>query len=341
MSPARAGVKALALIDLCTLRPLPETIIDELDPTLTALLQAAESRVRMKAALRLSKCDWAPRETVRALAFDALEIAAPLLSHSSVISDQDLLVLASKGMSHRTRLARRSKVAASLSAEIAQYKEAECLIALARNPGVELDYRCAQGFAEMAQQDAALRQALAGRSGFDPDFARAIYELSGETVRNLIMKVCPECASARVNATIQHATEINKNDADLGQLAEELTETLHSEDALTAADVLRATENGRSDISDHAVARLTGLGAADWRRALRKSPVRASFLAARSMGMALDDALAFFTALCEMGRAHRLQSAHAHQAAAQLYEQYSELNARQALHRMGANGSIG
>jgi hypothetical protein len=64
-----------------------------------------------------------------------------------------------------------------------------------------------------------------------------------------------------------------------------LTETLERDGALTKADVLRAARNGRSDIADHAVARLTGLPAVDWRRALSRSPLRVCLLAGRAMAM--------------------------------------------------------
>lgn len=334
LPPDRAGRKALALTDLCTLRPMPEPVLDEIDAHLTGFLQAAEARVRIQAALKLSQCDWAPLEAVRVLAFDAYEVSAPVLSHSQRLKDQDLLALAALGADQRLALAKRRSISNTLAERLSGYRERDCLAQLFVNLGAQLSALCAEQTADIIKADAMLQNALSRRGSLELEFAQALYETAGEAVSALLEEVCPEALSHL------DATDAAYDEDKLDDLGASLTDELHKVDALNAEDVLRATQNGRTDISDHAVARLTGLEPADWRQALRRSPVRVSILAARAMAMNIDHAHLFFEALCDQGRAHNLPADAAKKAVGELYQQYSRDTARQALHRMSADGSI-
>ncbi|WP_440959538.1 DUF2336 domain-containing protein [Oceanicaulis sp. LC35] len=330
----RAGRKALAITDLCTLRALPEPVLGEIDVHLTGFLRAAEARVRARAALRLAECPWAPLEAIRALAFDAFEISSPILEYSDRLKEQDLLALAGLGPQQRLSLARRAAISEALAERLSSFRERDCLLKLFRNLGARLNARCAEQTADLIKTDALLQDALGGRGQLEREFAAVLYEIAGEAVEALLEDVCPE--------VLPRMSGLADNDAgeDLDMLGETLSHQMHEIEALNAEDVLRATQNGRSDISDHAVARLTGLEPADWRQALRRSPVRVAILAARAMAMNIDHAYLFYEALCDQGRAHPLPADSAKRAVGELYQQYSRDAARQALHRMSADGSI-
>jgi len=329
-----AGRKALALADLCTIRPLPESVLEEAGPVLTALLRAAEAHVRASAALRLSRCSWAPREAVRVLAFDAIAIARPVIEHSLILSESDLLALAEISREHRMALARRTRLGAPVASAIARHQESPCLLALANNPGAVLPDAAAAGFALAARADESLQEALAGRSDLSPGFARALYEVACERVRDVLTRSCPDISPQRYDDIC--AQTGGGSDA----TAAALTGQLDSEGALTAEDVLRASRNGRSEIADHAIARLTGLDAADWRQALRRSPLRVCLLAARAMEMTPDQAAGLHEALAASGRAHAMTPAAFAAACNDIYQVFSRDNALKALHQMSAGGSI-
>ena len=331
---ARAGRKALAIIDLCTLRALPEPVLGEIDVHLTSFLRAAEARIRVRAALRLVECPWAPPEAIRALAFDAFEIAGPVIEHSQRLKEQDLMALAGVGAQQREALAKRLSLSEALTERLCAFRERDCLAKVFRNLGARLNARCAEHTADMIKADYQLQDALTSRGELELEFARTLYGIAGEAVEALLEEVCPQALPRLDNL------DANDNGEDLDELGETLSHQLHEIEALNAEDVLRATQNGRSDISDHAIARLTGLEPADWRQALRRSPVRVAILAARAMAMSIDHAHLFYAALCEQGRAHPLPADSAKRAVGELYQQYSRDAARQALHRMSADGSI-
>jgi uncharacterized protein (DUF2336 family) len=336
--PIRAGRKALDIAQLCTLRPLPDPVIAEFDAPLVTLLQAAEGAIRAKVALRLAGCSWAPREAVRMLAFEPLDISEPVLARSPVITEEDLLQLAGADAEHRLLIARRPRVSEPVSAAIAKYRETNSLMALASNEGAELADRSAPDFAAIAKADESLQTALAQRTDLGAKLAHAIFAIAGETVKQTLLATYPDLARAQLEVAVEDAVE-NPAGSDLDASA--VTEELERSGALTKADALRAARNGRSDIADHAVARLTGLPATDWRRALSRSPLRVCLLAGRAMAMSCEEACALYVAFADIGRAHPVTPDALATASAQIYEQFARDDARHALHRLGAGGSIG
>ena len=335
--PIRAGRKALDIAQLCTLRPLPRGVVDEFDKPLIALLQTAESAIRAKVALRLAACSWAPREAVRMLAFEPLEISEPILARSPVLPEEDLITLADADTDHRMLIARRPSVSEAVSAAVAKHREIGCLMALAGNESAKLSDRSAGDFALVARTETRLQEALAARADMGMGLAHAIYALAGDVVKQTLTKAYPDLAKQRVEAAVDEAL-FAPDEAD--GAAEALTDKLQQQGALTKTDVLRAARNGRADIADHAVARLTGLSATDWRRALSRSPLRVSLLAGRAMAMTSEEAGGFYLALVDGGRAHPIAPDGLARVCADIYSGFSRDDARKALHRLGADASI-
>lgn len=336
--PIRAGRKALDIAQLCTLRPLPQAVVEEFDKPLIELLQDAEGAIRAKVALRLAACSWAPRDAVRMLAFEPLEISEPILARSPVIPDADLITLADEDRRRRLLIARRPRVSEAVSAAVARHRELDCLMALARNETAALSDRSAGDFAAVARTETSLQEALAARADMGMGLARAIYVLAGDVVKATLTDAYPDLARHRLEEAVDDAL-FAPDEGD--EAAEALTGRLQQQGTLTKTDVLRAARNGRSDIADHAVARLTGLPATDWRRALSRSPLRVSLLAGRAMAMTSEEAGGFYVALVSSGRAHAIEPDGLARACADIYSGFSRDDARKALHRLGADGSIG
>lgn len=335
----RAGRKALDIAHLCTLAPLPESALSEIDPALTALLQQAEDAVRLQAARRLADCSWAPLEAVRLLAFDTLTIAQPILARSVRLDDATLIEAVGQGRDRRRVIAERKAVSAKVSAAITAYREGECLRILAANPGAALGPESAPDFAAAARGDDVLQERLAERNDLDPAIARAVYAVAAAHVKDRLAAAIPELDPGRLDQALVLSME-DALDAGEDTAAEALVASLMARGALTRSDVLRAAYGGRTEIVDHAVARLTGLPTLDWRRALGRSPLRTTLLAARTMAMTLDEAAALYAAFAEGGRAHTLAPGALAQACRDVYTGFARDDARRALHRLGAGASI-
>src|SRR5262245_28186021 len=93
----RAGFARSALFDRVAgllfegegeLTPEVRTLIDQI---LTGLIKHVEGEVRAKVAKRLSTLKTAPHDLTKLLANDTIEIARPILHHSPVLDDIDLV----------------------------------------------------------------------------------------------------------------------------------------------------------------------------------------------------------------------------------------------------------
>ncbi|MFW6300529.1 MAG: DUF2336 domain-containing protein, partial [Oceanicaulis sp.] len=289
----RAGAKAEALTRLCVIRPLPEPALAEIDAALTGYLSEAIASVRAGVALRLADCDWAPLEAVRMLAFDEIEIALPVLERSRRLAEADLEALAELDRARRCALARRAEVSERVSARIASKRESECLLLLARNAGARLSDASAADFASVARGAPDLQRTLAGRPDLRPGLARALLAVAGEAVKSAMAERFPDLAPERLDAAVQAAAIAPDAGGDAQSAA--LVDKLAARRLLGASELLRAADAGRTSMTDHIAARLTGLDVEDWRRALARSPLRAILLCARAAALPGEQAARLHT----------------------------------------------
>ncbi|WP_181418379.1 DUF2336 domain-containing protein [Phyllobacterium leguminum] len=85
--------------------------IQQLEDLAMPLLESATARGKRHVAAVLSQLDSAPRNLILALCDEAVEIAAPLLLRSSLLTSDDLVdIIASRGLGHARAIARRPEV---------------------------------------------------------------------------------------------------------------------------------------------------------------------------------------------------------------------------------------
>lgn len=85
--------------------------IQQLEDLALPLLENATARGKRHAAAVLSQQEYAPRNLVLALCNEAVEIAAPLLLRSPVLTPNDLIdIIGSQGLGHARAIARRPQV---------------------------------------------------------------------------------------------------------------------------------------------------------------------------------------------------------------------------------------
>lgn len=340
-----AGAKAVALSRLCVLRPLPDPVLSDVDAALTGYLFAAIDSVRGEVAARLADCDWAPPAAVRMLAFDAIEIARPLLERSRRIAEDDLHTLARMDRARRCALARRAQLSEPLTVTISAGREIECLLALAGNRGARLSEASAADFVAVARGAPELQRRLAERDDLRPGIARALMAVAGEAVKADLAARWPDLNAERLDAALNASVSASPTPsvgAPPGDgAAARSVDKLARRGLLRAADLVHAAMAGRDAMADQAAARLTGLETEDWRRALSRSPLRAALLCARAAALSSQDAARLYLAYTAAGRAHALEPDRLAGACEEIYARYDRDGARHALHRLGADASIG
>ncbi len=146
-------------------------------PTWSTRVEAA-TVIQLSEAL--STIDRAPRQTVRKLAFhEQPQVAAPVLRHSTCLSDADLLeIVKSRGQQHLLAICDRKALNEALTDALMRFGDVNVSNALARNTGARFS-EC--GYATLvgrAERDEGLAEKLGVR-----------LDIPGSLLRELIGKV--------------------------------------------------------------------------------------------------------------------------------------------------------
>jgi uncharacterized protein (DUF2336 family) len=207
----------------------------------------------------------APPAIVRALSTDQTSVALPILEHSPLLIDADLIDIVATGCSAiQCAVARRTELPTPVCAAIAEVGSVEACLALIENPNAQLAQisldRIVERFGHIAavreqllaclELPATTRLALVGKlSGALADFVTARNWLSAERAEMA-------AAEARERSTVNIAA--TSETSDLRALVRHLRES----GQLTAGLILRALLSGNADMFELALAELTGMSEA-------------------------------------------------------------------------------
>src|SRR5690606_13501573 len=103
------------------------------------LMNDAEVLVRQTLAETLKFIPGLPRDIVKTLATDIADVATPMLSYSTVLSDEDLLeIISEKSELHQLAIAARSSVSEVVSEKLAETGSENVVATLMQNDGAEI-----------------------------------------------------------------------------------------------------------------------------------------------------------------------------------------------------------
>ena len=107
---------------------------------LALAVKDAASMVRRALAITLKNSPNLPREIAQKLIRDVDSIATPILSHSPVLTDDDLLeILKSKAASKMMAVSKRAHISLGLVKAMIRYGDSHIVASLAANDGAEID----------------------------------------------------------------------------------------------------------------------------------------------------------------------------------------------------------
>jgi uncharacterized protein (DUF2336 family) len=142
--------------------------VAQYDEVLCQLAELVETEARTHVAKLLAPLERAPGNVVARLANDAIEVAAPLLEFSNVLSDDDLIDIAStQSEAHRVAIAGRNNVPERVGEAIAEHGGSPSVTRLVTNTTAELGKDTVQKLVVRAASDAVLADNLRGRADID------------------------------------------------------------------------------------------------------------------------------------------------------------------------------
>ena len=165
-----------------------------------------QDSVLVELSERFADAPDAPIGLMKDLANHSFEVAAPVLRHSTVLSDADLLeVVRHQSQMHIGAIAQRPTVSEALSAEIVRVGDDNAVDALIRNDGAALSRGSMEPAVERARRNAMLHEGVVRRRDMPLDLLNEMYFVVEQRLRAQILDRNASVDPAELDAALARA----------------------------------------------------------------------------------------------------------------------------------------
>src|ERR1700744_6388427 len=204
----------------------------------------------------------APAAIVQALATDQPSVALPILQHSPLLIDADLVDIVATGNSQmQCAVARRVALPPPVCAAIAEVGSAAAALELIENPSAELPPFSWDRIVERHGHLAAIRESMLVLDDLPAATRAALVGKLSETLAQFV--VARNWLSAdragRITSEARDRSTLNIAAASRGEEMRGLVAHLRATSQLTAGLILRALLSGNIELFDASLAELSGL----------------------------------------------------------------------------------
>lgn len=232
---------------------------------LLMLLDDASPLVRQAMAEVFSRSPVAPAAIVQALSLDQPSVALPVLEHSTLLIDADLVDIVATGNSDlQCAIARRQGLPASVCAAIAEVGSAAAALELIENPAAELAPFSWDRIVERHGHLAAIRESMLVLDDLPAATRLALVAKLSDTLTRFVVGrnwLSPERAE-RVASEAMARSTVNIASRSRGDEMADLVHHLRAVGQLTPGLILRALLSGNLELFDQALVELSGLSPA-------------------------------------------------------------------------------
>src|SRR5438309_9595988 len=229
---------------------------------LLMLLDDASPLVRLAMAEVFARSADAPAAIVQALSLDQPSVARPVLEHSPLLIDADLVdIVATGNCEIQCAIARRTNLPASVCAAIAEVGTAAAAPELIENPCAELAPFSWDRIVERHGHLAAIRESMLVLDGLPAATRLALVAKLSETLAQFVVArnwLSADRAGRIANEARERST-VNIAARSRGEDMQGLVQHLRATSQLTAGLILRALLSGNLELFDSALAELSGL----------------------------------------------------------------------------------
>ncbi|HEX7564314.1 MAG TPA: DUF2336 domain-containing protein, partial [Bradyrhizobium sp.] len=222
-------------------------------------LDDASPLVRQAMAEVFARSSEAPAAIVQALSLDQASVALPVLEHSPLLIDADLVdIVATSSCELQCAVARRVNLPASVCAAIAEVGSASAALELIENAYAELAPFSWDRIVERHGHLAAIREAMLVLEDLPAATRAALVAKLSETLTQFV--VARNWLSAdRIASEARDRSTVNIAARSRGEDMRGLVRHLRANGLLTAGLILRALLSGNLELFDHALSELSGL----------------------------------------------------------------------------------
>ena len=154
---------------------------------LRMLIDKVEVQIRRNIADYLAQRDDVPRDLLDFLVNDAVNVAYPILLHSKLLSEDDLIrIIDNNGQGHRLAIANRAGLSKKVSARLVGTWDQEVVKTLLKNHTPAISRTDMETIVERSRTYTDLQEPLVHRPDLPADLARKLYLWVGEALRHHI-----------------------------------------------------------------------------------------------------------------------------------------------------------
>jgi uncharacterized protein (DUF2336 family) len=229
---------------------------------LLMLLDDPSPLVRQAMAEVFARSAEAPGAIVQALSLDQPSVALPVLEHSPLLIDADLVdIIATGNCVTQCAIARRVNLPASVCAAIAEVGSASAALELIENPHAELAPFSWDRIVERHGHLAAIRESMLVLEDLPAATRIALVAKLSDTLAQFVVArnwLSADRAGRIAGEALDRST-VNIAARSRGEDMRGLVRHLRATGQLTAGLILRALLSGNLELFDHALAELSGL----------------------------------------------------------------------------------
>jgi uncharacterized protein (DUF2336 family) len=229
---------------------------------LLMLLDDPSPLVRQAMAEVFARSLEAPGAIVQALSLDQPSVALPVLEHSPLLIDADLVdIIATGNCMTQCAIARRVNLPASVCAAIAEVGSASAALELIENPNAELAPFSWDRIVERHGHLAAIRESMLVLEDLPAATRIALVAKLSDTLAQFVVarNWLSADRAARIASEARDRSAVNIAARSRGEDMSGLVRHLRATGQLTAGLILRALLSGNLELFDHALAELSGL----------------------------------------------------------------------------------
>ncbi len=238
---AEVAAKVAREVDGSALTPDERAIAEDI---VRALSQDAAIRVRQALSEELKESSRLPHEVAVILARDVEAVSLPILGHSVVLSDEDLVALVrSSGVTKQVAIAARMQVSTAVAEAIVEADQPLALATLVGNDGAELAEPTLQRILDGHGTDESIQTPMAQRARLPVTVLERLVASASAGLREVLAKRgdLPEhLASDLVLGTREHAPTAPAAPESVADDALALAQQLHRGSRLTPQLIVRA-----------------------------------------------------------------------------------------------------
>ena len=257
---------------------------------LRRLTRDVEMAIRVALAQRLSEDTTAPHDLILLLVDDSIEVARPLILHSPLLTEADVLkLIAEAGVSHQEAVAGRPHIGEPVTAALASCEHESVLLALVRNVTARISETTYGVLVEKSRAIHGLAEPLVRRPDLPPQLATQMCEWVSDALKSYI-KTNYHIAPRTVDAAMADANKVLKSEPPAPKdppldSAQKLIEKLAASGQLKAGFLMRVLSQGQADLFDLAFARLLEVELEKFRPFFYQDAIRPVALACRAAGI--------------------------------------------------------